>query len=220
MMRGGDKAAFGVLFDRYYDLLHTFARHIIKDSSVAEDIIQNVFVKMWMRKEQVNPELSVRNYLLVATRNELFDYMRLRYNMLRSDINDAMLNVADGDTDIYDYVDVRERVGFIDSVMRSMPDKRREIFAMRYDRNMTNAEIARALNLSIRTVEKHVDLAIKQIRKTISVVTLFFCAVLLKTRRNLWIPRKICRVNSCLPTCGTTARKPRRSRCACGCGSG
>ena len=55
-----------------------------------------------------------------------------------------------------------------------MPDKRREIFAMRYDRNMTNAEIARALNLSIRTVEKHVDLAIKQIRKTISVVTLFF----------------------------------------------
>ena len=89
MMRGGDKAAFGVLFDRYYDLLHTFARHIIKDSSVAEDIIQNVFVKMWMRKEQVNPELSVRNYLLVATRNELFDYMRLRYNMLRSDINDA-----------------------------------------------------------------------------------------------------------------------------------
>ena len=163
MMRGGDKAAFGVLFDRYYDLLHTFARHIIKDSSVAEDIIQNVFVK-----------LSVRNYLLVATRNELFDYMRLRYNMLRSDINDAMLNVADGDTDIYDYVDVRERVGFIDSVMRSMPDKRREIFAMRYDRNMTNAEIARALNLSIRTVEKHVDLAIKQIRKTISVVTLFF----------------------------------------------
>ena len=94
--------------------------------------------------------------------------------LLRSDINDAMLNVADGDTDIYDYVDVRERVGFIDSVMRSMPDKRREIFAMRYDRNMTNAEIARALNLSIRTVEKHVDLAIKQIRKTISVVTLFF----------------------------------------------
>ena len=71
MMRGGDKAAFGVLFDRYYDLLHTFARHIIKDSSVAEDIIQNVFVKMWMRKEQVNPELSVRNYLLVATRNDL-----------------------------------------------------------------------------------------------------------------------------------------------------
>lgn len=220
MMRGGDKAAFGVLFDRYYDLLHTFARHIVKDSSVAEDIIQNVFVKMWMRKEQVNPELSVRNYLLVATRNELFDYMRLRYNMLRSDINDAMLNVADGDTDIYDYVDVRERVGFIDSVMRSMPDKRREIFAMRYDRNMTNAEIARALeplDPHGRKARRPGDQADPQddLRRDA-----LFCAVLLKTRRNLWIPRKICRVNSCLPTCGTTARKPRRSRCACGCGSG
>lgn len=174
MMQNGDKAAFGQLFDRYYDQLHTFAKHIIKDSSMAEDIIQNVFVKMWMRKEQVNSKLSVRNYLLVATRNELFDYMRLRYNLLRSDINDALFDVADNDTDVYDYVDVRERVGFIDSVMRSMPDKRREIFAMRYDRNMTNAEIARALNLSIRTVEKHVDLAIKQIRKTISVVALLF----------------------------------------------
>ena len=110
----------------------------------------------------------------MAVHNELFDYMRLRYNLLRSDINDALLNVADSDTDIYDYVDVRERVGFIDSAMRSMPDKRREIFAMRYDRNMTNAEIAHALNLSVRTVEKHIDLAIKQIRKTISVVLLFF----------------------------------------------
>lgn len=173
MMQNGDKAAFGVLFDRYYDLLHTFVKHLVKDSCVAEDIIQNVFVKMWMRKEQINSKLSVRNYLLVAARNELFDYMRLRYNLLRSDINDALLDVADSDTDIYDYVDVRERVGFIDSAMRSMPDKRREIFAMRYDRNMTNAEIAHALNLSVRTVEKHIDLAIKQIRKTISVVLLF-----------------------------------------------
>lgn len=60
MMQNGDKAAFGVLFDRYYDLLHTFAKHIIKDSAVAEDIIQNVFVKMWMRKEQVNSKLSLR----------------------------------------------------------------------------------------------------------------------------------------------------------------
>lgn len=174
MMQNGDKAAFGVLFDRYYDLLHTFAKHIVKDSCVAEDIIQNVFVKMWMRKERINSKLSVRNYLLVAVRNELFDYMRLRYNLLRSDINDALLDIADSDTDIYDYVDVRERAGFIDSAMRSMPDKRREIFAMRYDRNMTNAEIAHALNLSVRTVEKHMDLAIKQIRKTISVVALIF----------------------------------------------
>lgn len=174
MMQNGDKAAFGVLFDRYYDLLHTFAKHIVKDSCVAEDIIQNVFVKMWMRKERINSKLSVRNYLLVAVRNELFDYMRLRYNLLRSDINDALLDIADSDTDIYDYVDVRERAGFIDSAMRSMPDKRREIFAMRYDRNMTNAEIAHALNLSVRTVEKHMDLTIKQIRKTISVVALIF----------------------------------------------
>ncbi len=173
MMQEGDKAAFGVLFDRYYDALHTFAKHIIKDSFVAEDIIQNVFLKMWMRKEQINSKLSVRNYLLVATRNELFDYMRLRYNLLRSDINDGLLNIPDNEPDAYESMNLRERVGFVDSVMRTMPDKRREIFAMRYDRNMTNAEIAHALNLSIRTVEKHVDLAIKQIRKTISVLLLF-----------------------------------------------
>lgn len=169
-MRNGDKAAFGEIFERYYDLLHTFAKHILKDSFVAEDIVQNVFIKVWIRKEQINSKLSLRSYLLVVTRNELFDYMRLRYNLLRRDINDTQLNVADGETDIGEYVVSRERAGFIDAAMRSMPDKRREIFAMRYDRNMTNAEIAHALNLSIRTVEKHVDLAIKQIRRTISVV--------------------------------------------------
>lgn len=169
-MRHGDRAAFGEIFERYYDLLHTFAKHLLKDASAAEDIIQNVFVKVWIRKEQINAQLSLRSYLLVVTRNELFDYMRLRYNLLRSDANDGLLNLADTDTDIGEYVVGRERAGFIDAAMRSMPDKRREIFAMRYEGNMTNAEIARALNLSIRTVEKHVDLAIKQIRRTISVV--------------------------------------------------
>lgn len=169
-MRDGDKAAFEAIFDRYYDLLHTFAKHILKDSFVAEDIIQNVFVKVWIRKERINSKLSLRSYLLVATRNELFDYMRLRYNLLRRDINDTLFDVPDTDTDAGEYLVHSERAGFIDAAMRSMPDKRREIFSMRYDRNMTNAEIARALNLSIRTVEKHVDLAIKQIRRTISVL--------------------------------------------------
>lgn len=169
-MRHGDRAAFSEIFERYYDLLHTFAKHLLKDASAAEDIIQNVFIKVWIRKEQINAQLSLRSYLLVVTRNELFDYMRLRYNLLRSDTNDGLLNLADTDTDIGEYVVGRERAGFIDAAMRSMPDKRREIFAMRYEGNMTNAEIARALNLSIRTVEKHVDLAIKQIRRTISVV--------------------------------------------------
>ena len=173
-MRDGDKEAFEAIFDRYYDLLHTFAKQILKDSFAAEDIIQNVFIKVWIRKERINSKLSLRNYLLVATRNELFDYMRLRYNLLRSDINDGLLDVADTDPDAGEYLLHRERAGFIDAAMRSMPDKRREIFSMRYDRNMTNAEIARALNLSIRTVEKHVDLAIKQIRRTISVLLPLF----------------------------------------------
>ncbi len=173
-MRDGDKEAFEAIFDRYYDLLHTFAKQILKDSFAAEDIIQNVFIKVWIRKERINSKLSLRSYLLVATRNELFDYMRLRYNLLRSDINDGLLDVADTDPDAGEYLLHRERAGFIDAAMRSMPDKRREIFSMRYDRNMTNAEIARALNLSIRTVEKHVDLAIKQIRRTISVLLPLF----------------------------------------------
>ena len=173
-MRDGDKEAFEAIFDRYYDLLHTFAKQILKDSFAAEDIIQNVFIKVWIRKERINSKLSLRSYLLVATRNELFDYMRRRYNLLRSDINDGLLDVADTDPDAGEYLLHRERAGFIDAAMRSMPDKRREIFSMRYDRNMTNAEIARALNLSIRTVEKHVDLSIKQIRRTISVLLPLF----------------------------------------------
>lgn len=167
-MKNGDKAAFEEIFDRYYDLLHTFAKQILKSSFIAEDIIQNVFIKVWVRKEQINPQLSLRNYLLVATRNELFDYMRLRYNTMRSSIDARMLDIADGAMNIDDYISDRERTGVIDVAMLSMPDKRREIFAMRYEQRMTNAEIAARLNLSVRTVEKHIDLAIKQIRKLVT----------------------------------------------------
>lgn len=171
-MQNGSKEAFEELFDRYYDLLHTFAKHLIKDTDAAEDIIQNVFIKVWIRKAQINSTLSLRSYLLVTTRNEIFDYMRLRYNLLRSGDDAALLSIPDNSPDVCEYIYTHERSGFIDAAMRSMPDKRREIFSMRYDRNMSNAEIARALNLSIRTVEKHIDLAIKQIRKTISIIIL------------------------------------------------
>lgn len=171
-MRNSDSAAFEEIFRRYYHTFHTFAKRILKDGSVAEDIVQNVFVKLWIRREQINPNLSLCNYLLVMTRNELFDYMRLRYNSLRRRVDNQTLNQFDSGESVYSDIYSREYYSIIDSVVDAMPTRRKEIFSLRYRQYLTNDEIARRLNISTRTVEEHINLAIKQIKRYISVIAI------------------------------------------------
>lgn len=165
-LKTGDKEAFKQLFECYYPLFLGFARRMLRDNYVADDIIQNVFMRIWSMRERLDEERGLRNYLLVAVRNEIYYHLRSELRKRHEEIDsDYAYTAINPDHEI----DAREMNRSISSIIASMPERRREIFNMSRHQRLSNAEIAERLGISIRTVEKHIENALSDIRKSLPV---------------------------------------------------
>lgn len=159
-LREGDMESYKILFHRYYPSFFAFARGMLKDAGAAEDIIQNVFMKIWIHREALVETMSIKNYIYVLSKREVFNHLRAKYHthvVLTEDM--VTLEHASGNEDSHtDYRELREAV---QSVIDTMPPKRRSVFCLSRFKSLTNKEIAEKLGISIRTVEKHIELALR-----------------------------------------------------------
>lgn len=147
-------------------VLH-FVRGMLKDDVMAEDVAQNIFMKLWLHRFSLNREQSLKNYLCVMARNEVINILKSKQNKnltLRSQVPEPQSSEGSVE-DWYNYVETNAR---LQNDIEAMPPQRRTIFKMsRYD-HLSNMEIAIRLNLSVRTVEKHIELALKDLRRSMS----------------------------------------------------
>lgn len=150
-LRRGDKASFDELFNRYFEQCFTYAVSLLKDPDAAEDVVQNVFLKLWTGRERLDSSKPVKSYLLTAVRNESISWLRAKF-------------VAD-----------RERCfvqepedATISAAISKLPEKRRQVFEKRRFEGKTVEQIADEMNLSPKTVERHLTLALKDLRHVIS----------------------------------------------------
>mgnify|MGYP000564624759 CR=1 FL=1 len=130
----------------------------------AEDIIQNVFMKIWIHREALDETMSIKNYIYVLSKREVFNYLRAKYNthvVLTEDMM-TLERPSSIDEPTTDYRELREAV---QSVINTMPPKRRSVFCLSRFKSLTNQEIADKLGISIRTVEKHIELALRTFKE-------------------------------------------------------
>ena len=160
-MKKGDTDAFSILYHRHAPRLLNFVTGLLKDETAAEDVVQNIFVKLWTVRGQLDSSKSLTNWLFVCARNE-------SYNVLKSAWHSAV------DKDVVPSVEtsaVEESVSFhevqerLSGLVSNMPDRRKEIWRMSREQHLSNAEIARRLGISVRTVDKHLSLALSDIRR-------------------------------------------------------
>ena len=162
-LKGGDKESFSLLFEQYYPLFLSFTRRLLRNDAACEDVVQNVFLRLWVHKEHLDPDASLKNYLLVSVRNEIYCYLRSSFNSKREDeygISELQDRKYDGHDDVF----AKETQERIVNIVAQMPEKRRQVIQLSRNRNMTNAQIAQDLGISVRTVEKHIQLALEEIR--------------------------------------------------------
>ena len=161
----GDRNAFRQLFERYYPLFVSFARKLLRDNQMAEDLVQNVFVRVWSSRERLDVDRNIRSYLLVAVRNEVFCYIRGIGREFHEQLSE---DVRVTDTDAAQIMNAKDMERDISQIIADMPDRRREVFSMSRNENLSNKEIADRLGLSVRTVEKHIENALTDIRHKFS----------------------------------------------------
>lgn len=165
-LKQGSVKAYEALFGRYYIPLLRFVSSMIKSRS-AEDICQNCFLKLWINRENLNPEAGVKSWLFTVSKNEILNHLKSKNNRtepLRTEFHDA----ESRDSSVFDMFSHAETASNIRNTVDKMPSQRRTVFQLSRQEHLNNSEIADQLGLSVRTVEKHIELALKDIRKNLN----------------------------------------------------
>lgn len=161
-LKSGDIGSYELLFRRYYPTFFSFVFSMVKNRHTTEDIVQNVFMKVWLHRDTLNENLSMHNFLYVLSKREVLNHFRSKYNLVH--LSDKPLETGRTVNDVEERCAVSELDAMLQRIVECMPEKRRQVFVMSRMQHLTNREIAERLNLSVRTVDHHIELALKEIR--------------------------------------------------------
>lgn len=158
-LKQGSEQAFSLIYDRYWPRVCHFASLYLKQSGEIEDVVQEVFIRLWESRLSLRDDSDLGNFLFIVTRNLVFT--RSRRSLDRSFYSLTVLNAlsaGDETSDRAEHNDLKER---IESLVGRMPEGRRKVFEMSRLRYMTYSEIASDLGISPKTVERHINEALK-----------------------------------------------------------
>jgi RNA polymerase sigma-70 factor (ECF subfamily) len=162
----GDNASFEKIYFNYVNRVYYFALRYLNNSSDAEEIVQEVFYKIWENRTNINVELSFSGYLLTATKNTIFNENRKKVNhnsYCEFVINYLQKNSRDLEQEII-YQDLAEK---LNHAIDSLPPKRQEIFKLSRINGLHHKEISEKLGVTEKTIETHMRLAFKDLKRII-----------------------------------------------------
>lgn len=163
LLHAGDKKAFDILYDRYWKRLFVYAYKIFEDQLICEDIVQEVFVRLWERAPHVKI-VELENYLLRATKYQALNAIR---DLKRTTPYEEILPHLPDELAVDLIYEGQETFQIINRSVEGLPEKCQEIFLLSREKELTNKEIASKLNISVRTVEAHLYKALKIIKKNL-----------------------------------------------------
>ena len=163
----GELMLFQELFERYFRSLVTYAYRYVNDWNVSEDIVQDVFMALWVNRNEIDFEEPVKPSLYRATYNRSINHLNSVLVQRRVDHTDNLDELIDYEILSYNQHDnllLKEIEEEISSFVKTLPEQRKKVFLLSREENMKNKEIAFLLNISEKTVEKHITKALSDIR--------------------------------------------------------
>ena len=171
----GNEEAFNKAFDLYYSRLCFFADKMLHDFDLSRSVVQQVFVDLWIKREKLRID-SLQSYLFQSVRNAAFDV--LKHRKVESQYLSTLEKEEPGQiSDLMEEAELAER---INRAVQNLPEKCREIFVLCRFEELKYAEIASRLNISVKTVEMQISIALKKLRseladyQTIQLLTFIF----------------------------------------------
>jgi RNA polymerase sigma-70 factor, ECF subfamily len=161
-LSNGDAKSLKILFDTFYQSLCNYAFQFLNDYDMAEEVVQNLFVKIWEKRSTLDIETSVKNYLFRSVRNQCINLIQHeKVKQLHAQkIKEALFTEEASES----YYMEAEMAARIESAIETLPEKRREIFRLSREEGLKYREIAEKLEISIKTVETQMGLALKTLR--------------------------------------------------------
>ncbi|QWX84624.1 RNA polymerase sigma-70 factor [Cellulophaga sp. HaHaR_3_176] len=158
----GDEKAYMFLLDKYHRRLYGYAMSLINDHTLAEDIVQNVFLKTWQHRKKLNAEFSIQSFLYKSIYNEFINSYKKDKSvmMLQMKYYQSLAEVVENSDDKM----IEKMIHVVTKEIEKLPPKCREIFSLSKKEGLSNIEIAEYLNISPKTVEAQITKAFNVLR--------------------------------------------------------
>lgn len=176
-LKQGNKLAFNSIYNIYVTQVYTIAYKYLCSKELAEDATQNLFLKLWVRKDEIDEKRPLNRYLFTVLKNDLL-------NILRSSKKDVyvlddcleLLNSIDGATDEEEREVKELQVKILNDSLERLSPQRRKIFSLKMSGEYTNQEIADEMKLSVNTIKFQYSQALKQVKEFVrhSVISILF----------------------------------------------
>ena len=164
LLQQGDEQAFEKVFTTYYKALHAYAFTIVKEEAIAEEMVQEVFYKIWMKKDRLRIQSSLKAYLYASVFNESMDHLKQRKKIMAH----ASRTVYQGKNMLAE--DAGGKVGMselelqLQQALNKLPEQCRTIFQLSRFEGLKYQAIAVQLGLSVKTIEAQMGKALKRLR--------------------------------------------------------
>lgn len=163
-LKKGDHKAFTILYNQYWRQVYNFCR-LYAAADVAEEVMQEVFIKLWTVRAFIKEEENFKGYLFIITRNIIFD--QYRKNVNETSLKVALMAAVDDSYEFEEEISANDLREYIDGLLKEMPTQRQLIFNLSRKENLTYKEIAERLNMTEKAVEQSIGRTIKFLKQNL-----------------------------------------------------
>jgi RNA polymerase sigma factor (sigma-70 family) len=160
--RGGDEGAYALIYRRYFFALYRYGKKISDDQDLVKDCIQDLFVKIWNNRENLNRTTSVKYYLFTSLKRKILDVLKSAHVKHRAGEDPQELDFADDSSS--EETDFSQREDVL-KALHTLSQHQQKLLHLKFEQQLTNQEIAAELGITIQSVYNAVFKALRSIRK-------------------------------------------------------
>ena len=169
----GDQFAFTEIFNRYKVILYKHAFRLLNNQEEANDVIQDVFIKLWQKKDALVFKVSLSSYLYTSVRNRIFDLIS-HQEVATKYVDSIRSFMKTGDYIVDEQIRMKELTAIIEKEIAALPKKMREVFELSRQDELSYKQIGQQLNISDKTVKQQVHNAVKILRLKLNSISAIF----------------------------------------------
>jgi RNA polymerase sigma-70 factor (ECF subfamily) len=161
-LRAGNRQVFEEIFNTWYDPLVRYCMQRLFNQEDAEEIVQDIFIKLWVRRKELNYSPSIKSYLYRTALNRIINFKE--HQQVRNAHRTHVLAASNYISDDSSSINAKEIQWLAAEAVNSMPKKRKMVYELSRRDGLNYAEIAEKMGVSVKTVEAHLTAALVQLR--------------------------------------------------------
>ena len=167
-LKNGDMLAFDRVYELYSHKLFSFVFKILKNEAEADDIVQEVFVKIWESKQKLEDYKLLNSYIFTIAYNGSIDLIRKRINNIKYIEHLKSLSIVHEISSSIGELEYKELKMHVEKLISNLPARQKQVYLLHREQGLTYPEIAFQLSISKNTVENHMVKALNSLRQNMN----------------------------------------------------